>query len=137
LQQTNQIASLTFKKIDLNLILTLYCSSVEPILEWAVPAWHPSKVDTDLLERVQNRATKFLLKTRNLLYDERQHRLRLQNLSDKRKRSDLTQIFKCARGLNNTKLNNASVTAALELTASSVGGHYSRYRAEKCRTKAR
>jgi len=60
-------------------MLKLYQSLVRPKLEYCVQAWRPYlRKDIDLLERVQKRATRLMIKDRNLSYSERLNRLNIR-----------------------------------------------------------
>ena len=53
-------------------MLKLYQSLVRPKFEYCVQAWRPYlRKDIDLLEKVQKRATRLMIKYRNLSYSER------------------------------------------------------------------
>jgi len=57
-------------------MLKLYQSLVRPKLENCVQAWRSYlRKDIDLLEKVQKRATRLMIKDRNLSYSERLKRL--------------------------------------------------------------
>ena len=60
----------TFVNRDSKIILKLYQSLVRPKLEYCVQAWRPYlKKDIDLLEKVQKRATRLMIKDRSLSYE--------------------------------------------------------------------
>jgi len=64
--------SRTFVNKDSKTMLKLYQSLVRPKLEYCVQAWRPYlRKDIDLLEKVQKRATRLMIKDRNLSYSER------------------------------------------------------------------
>jgi hypothetical protein len=123
----------TFKSMDTNLMRAFYCSFVRPILEYAAPAWKPSKGDLSILERIQRRATKIPRETRDKPYEERLTSFDLQSIDDRRRRGDLIQIFKLAKGLDDISLYNEPRIAASISTvgpASAVRGHQLRYSGE-------
>ena len=79
-------------------MLKLYQSLVRPKLEYCVQAWRPYlRKDIDLLERVQKRATRLMIKDRNLSYSERLNRLNIRPTTletIKKAYGDLIQVFK-------------------------------------------
>ena len=84
---------------DRQTLLTLYRSLVRPQLEYATQVWSPSGIgNTKLIERVQRRATRFILKS-NDDYLSRLQKLGLLPLSYRRELFDLYFFFKCLMGL--------------------------------------
>ena len=67
-----------------------YLPHVRPILEFGQPAVYPlTKGESDLLERVQRRGTKWVSGLRHLTYEQRLDELNLFSLSYRRRRVDL------------------------------------------------
>ena len=82
------------------IILKLYQSLVIPKLENCVQYL---KKDIDLLEKVQKRATRLMIKDRSLSYEERLRRLGLTSLETRRLRGDLIEVFEIFKGFDNIK----------------------------------
>ena len=78
---------------------TLFCSHVRPILEYGQPATFPlSKGETDLLEKVQRRGTRWISGFREVPYEERLRRLNLFPLAYRRRRGDLIYTRRILNG---------------------------------------
>ena len=77
---------------------TLYCSLVRSNLEYCSVVWCPfTKRNVNKLERIQRRATRFILKS-NEPYDDRLHKLNLLTLEQRRFVDDVTFLFKTFNG---------------------------------------
>jgi len=69
---------------------------VRPHLEYASEVWSPHQIFLkDMLEAVQRRATKLVIKNKNKPYKERLQELNLQPLTSRRAYLDLVSLYKC------------------------------------------
>ena len=102
IKKANQIVGFIGRSFEFKsekIILTLYNSLVRPHLEYCVQFWSPYyRKDIDKLERIQRRVTKMIPRLRNKPYEERLKELNLFNLSKRRLRGDLIQVFKILKG---------------------------------------
>ena len=88
-----------------DVFLKLYIHLVRPHLEYACEVWSPHQAYlVDILEGVQRRATKVIIKHKP--YGERLKDLKLLSLVSRRKYFDLIFLFKCRQGLCEIDLSN-------------------------------
>lgn len=95
----------TFRYFDINLFKKLYPTFVRPHLEFASSVWNTlSCKEKKKVEGVQRRATGMVTELKGLEYEERLKILGYTNLEVRRKRGDLIQIYKIAKGLDEVDL---------------------------------
>ena len=79
-------------------ILPLCCALIRPQLEYCIQVWAPwYKTDVDLLERVQQKATKMIEGLEHLPSVESLRDLGLFSLAERRLRGDLNNVSKYRR----------------------------------------
>ena len=84
----------------------LFIALVRPHLEFGNAAWSPQfKKEADLIEKVQERATKVIPGFRNLSYEERLKTIKLPTLKYCRKRGELIEVYKYVNGYYNVNKN--------------------------------
>ena len=102
---------------------SLYLTFIRPYLEFAVPVWCPFlKGDIDMIEQVQQRATKLIPAIRNLSYENRLRKLELTTLKDRRLRGDLIQMFKIMN-----KMEKCDRYNRFKIILNQVRGHCFKY----------
>ena len=89
-----------FDYLDAETVVTLHCTLIRPILEYAVQSWCPYLVkDIEELEKVQHRMTKLVPGLQeNVPYEERCKKLGLPTLKQRRERGDLIEVYKILNG---------------------------------------
>ena len=93
---------------DPKTLCTLYCSLVRSNLEYCSVVWSPyTKRNTDKLERVQRRVTKFILKSDDPC-DIHLKKLNLMALEKWRSLTDMTFLYKILNG--NTDIDISKIT---------------------------
>ena len=105
---------------DKNIWIKLYKTYVRPHLEYAAPAWNPwLQRDIQVLEKVQERAVRMCSGLRGGNYNERLIELNLDSLELRRKKIDLTQVWKILSNFDNieeTRLFERLHTTAVRAT---------------------
>ena len=96
----------SFKYLNETTGKLLYKSLVRPHLIYGAVIWSPfKKEEIDKIERVQHRATK-LENLKGLSYEERINVLNIPTLENRRKRGDLIQMYKIAKGYDKINFHN-------------------------------
>ena len=73
----------------------LYTTYVRPHLEYAVQSWNPwTQADKEVLEKVQERALRYMSGCEGSTYEERLAAARLTTLEARRERGDMIQVWK-------------------------------------------
>ena len=83
---------------DITTLRTLFCALVRSQLEYCTVVWSPQTArNINKLEKIQTRATKFILKTDDD-YDTRRKQLNLLSLEDRRFLFDVLFLYKDLNG---------------------------------------
>ena len=92
-----------FEFLDAETVVTLYCTLVRPIMEYAVQSWCPYQVkDIEELEKVQSRATKLVPGLQDMSSEDRLRELGLPTLKQRRLRGDMIEVYKILNGHEGT-----------------------------------
>ena len=82
--------------------LPIYKAIIRPLLEYGSVIWNPLlKQDKREIEMVQRRATKLVRSISHLSYSERLKFLKLDSLCYRRRRSDMIQVYRIIKGVDN------------------------------------
>ena len=83
---------------DITTLRTLFCALVRSQFEYCTVVWSPQTArNINKLEKIQTRATKFILKT-DVDYDTRRKQLNLLSLEDRRFLFDVLFLYKVLNG---------------------------------------
>lgn len=108
---------------------------IRPHVEYAMAVWKPYKrMNIDLLEKVQHRATKWVPGLRNLSYSDRLLRLKLPTLAYRRLRGDMIEVYKITSGTYDTRASHGILHRALN---SRTRGHSRKLEMRQCRLDVR
>ena len=123
-----------FKFLHRDTVLRLYKQLVRPHLEYAVQAWNPCySKDSDVLEKVQRRATRLIGTLNRVSYPERLRVLSLSTLKLRRQRGDLIQVFKIVHGYDCLSFDSFFKLSDCTRTR----GHCFKLQSNLCRTNIR
>ena len=96
-KKANQVLAIikkSFAFLDPTTLILLYTSLVRPHLGYANVIWGPRfKMDQDLLEQVQRRATKLISDVKDMPYIDRLKYLKLSSLAYRRRRRDMITVY--------------------------------------------
>lgn len=89
-----------FVSRDIGIWKRLYTIYIRPHLEFAVQVWCPyTKGDVRTIEKAQRRATKIPHCLKDVEYPDRCQRMGIEQLTERRERGDLIEMFKLSKGL--------------------------------------
>ena len=137
-EKANKILGLikrSFVYLDCDILKMLFTGIVRPSLEYGNVVWHPRyKKDIELLERVQQRATKLVPELRELSYEERLRILDLPSLEYRRLRGDVIEAYKYVH--SKYSVDNVLLPLALS-DGMQTRGHCMKIRKRQCSTSLR
>jgi len=114
LMANNMISKLknSFKYWNVVSFRKLYTTFVRPHLEYCTSVWNPIlKKDIVKLEKVQRRATKLVPNLRQTFsYETRFANIGITSLEERRRRGDIIQYYKLAKGYNVAKLHEYQIS---------------------------
>ena len=90
-----RLIKISFECMDVKMFKNLYLVLVKPLLEYCVHVWSPyMKKHINLIEGVQERATRLIPSLKRLSYEQRLEALELTMLVESRFRGDMIETFK-------------------------------------------
>ena len=97
----------SFDELTVENFKILYKTQVRPILEYCSDIWFPIFImDMKEIEKVQKRATKLVKGLSEKPYDERLQTLDLPTMEYRRNRTDMLQVFRILKGIDNLDPND-------------------------------
>ena len=109
----------SFSYMDIDLFLKLYKTLVTLILDYGNAVWYPyTQKNKKLIENTQRRATHLVPDLRGLSYTDRLKKLKHYSLEYRRKRGDMTQLFKILK-----EFEDISVVGMFQFSTTRTMGH--------------
>ena len=137
--KANQLLGLikrTFSYMDSDLMRLLFTSVIRPHLEYTNVVWHPFlRIDIDLIERVQHRATKMVPSLSRLPYEERLKKMNMPSLFYRRIRGDVIEAYKYLHGVYDT--DSTDLLPLYETRGMQTRGNTLKLQKRDCRTQLR
>ena len=124
----------SFTFLDKDMLTRLYKSLVRPHLEYANAVWCPHlKRQSNMVERVQRRATRLIKGLRGMTYEKRLRAMDLPSLKFRRLRGDLIQTYKIFNGIDKISLDTFFSSPCYTNTRNSTNKIFIKH----CRTNTR
>ena len=98
---------MSFTTINQNKVVPLYKASVRSYFDYATSIWSPYKQKyKDAIENMQRRAVKQLPRMKDIPYQERLEKLKLQTQAYRRTRGDMIEVYKLLQGKYDSDVSN-------------------------------
>ena len=96
----------SFTYLDKDSMRQLFCAIVRPHVEFGNVSWSPRfKKQIEMIEKVQERATRVIPGMKDMTYEQRLRSMKLPSLKYRRKRGDLIEVFKYVNNFYNANQN--------------------------------